>query len=261
MPAPSRRAWVEQVMGLPVSVHLRGPDVRSTRARLCVADLFADLRHADAVFSTYRTDSQVGRWERGALALADADPALAEVLALCESARERTGGYFDPRSLPDPCGPGPRFDPSGLVKGWAVQRAARHLDAMDGHDWCVNAGGDVLVSGSPDRAPWRVGVEDPADPGRVLGVIECASGAVATSGSAHRGAHIVDPHRGRPATALRAVTVTGPSLMWADVYATAAVARGPAARRWLAGLDGYEALLVDRHGRVAVTPGWPPDRS
>jgi FAD:protein FMN transferase len=66
---------------------------------------------------------------------------------------------------------------------------------------------------------------------------------VATSGTAHRGAHIIDEHTGRPATAVRATTVIGPSLMWADVYATAAAARGPSPMDWLEDLDGYEALL------------------
>src|SRR5438477_45186 len=83
------------------------------------------LRHADGVFSPYRDDSDLSRWERGELALADADAALAEVVALCEEARARTGGWFDPRGLPDPRTGDPRYDPSGLVKGWAVQRAAR----------------------------------------------------------------------------------------------------------------------------------------
>jgi thiamine biosynthesis lipoprotein len=243
-------------MGLPVSVHLTGPDVRSTRAELCVADLFADLRRADEVFSTYRPDSQIARWERGELALADADPTVPEVLDLCEAARLCTDGYFDARSLPDPLGPGRRFDPSGLVKGWAVQAAARHLTVLDGHGWCVNAGGDVVVYAPPGQAPWRVGIERPDDPGRLLATVEVAGGAVATSGSAHRGAHIVDPHRGRPADGLRAVTVVGPSLMWADVYATAAFARGGGAHRWLGAVEGYEALVVDHSGRVETTPGW-----
>jgi thiamine biosynthesis lipoprotein len=257
-----RRAWVEQVMGLPVSVHVRGPDVRSTRTELCVADLFAQLRRADEVFSTYRPDSEIARWERGELALGEADPAVAEVLRLCEVARERTGGCFDARSLPDPLDDGPRFDPSGLVKGWAVQRAADHLTVLDGHDWCVNAGGDILARSGPGSRPWRVGVEDPDEPARLLAAVDVTAGAVATSGSAHRGAHIVDPRRDRPATALPAsdlcaVTVVGPSLLWADVYATAAFVRGPDAWGWLMTVDGYEALVVDRLGRVETTPGWP----
>jgi thiamine biosynthesis lipoprotein len=253
-----RRAWVEQIMGLPVSVTLRGPHLHDDRVQNRVNHIFADLHHAEAVFSTYRDDSDLSRWQRAELTSDDADPTLREVLALCEEARERTDGWFDIRDLPDPHTGAPRVDPSGLVKGWAVQRAAKHLAGLSGHGWCINAGGDVTVASPAGHPPWRIGVEDPNDPGRMLQVLSVAGGAVATSGTAHRGAHIVDPHTGRPATAVRSATVVGRSLMWADVYATAAVARGPAALRWLGDLDGYEAMLVDRLGTVTTTQGWPP---
>jgi thiamine biosynthesis lipoprotein len=254
---PPRRAWVEQIMGLPVSVHLRGPDVDGAEAELRVGALFADLRRVDAVFSTYRAGSQLNQVARGELDVEYADEALAEVLALCELARVRTDGWFDVRSLPDPAGGGPRLDPSGLVKGWAVQLAARRLEQFAGHGWCLNAGGDVQVTTVPGHPPWRVGIEDPDDPSRLLRVVTLAEGAVATSGSAHRGAHIVDPFTGRPAAKVRAVTVVGPSLLWADVYATAAAARGLSALGWIPTFDGYAALVVDRHGAVATTPAWP----
>lgn len=252
-----RRAWVEQIMGLPISIHLRGADITSAPIERCVATIFADLRHADAVFSPYRDDSDLSRWERGELAVADADPTLADVLTLCDEARERTGGWFDPRGLPDPRTGAPRYDPCGLVKGWAVERAARHLADLDGYGWCVNAGGDIVLYAPADQPSWRVGIEDPDDPQQVIRVVARTGGAVATSGSAHRGAHILDPYTRRPATAVRAVTVIGPELMWADVYATAAVARGPAALDWISGLDGYEALLVSAAGVVRATDGWP----
>jgi FAD:protein FMN transferase len=249
--AVPRKAWVEQVMGLPVSVHVRGP--RPAAAGDAVAALFADLRHADAVFSPYRDDSELNRLERGELSLDDADPTLPEVLTLCGEARRRTGGWFDARNLPDPRTGARRLNPSGLVKGWAAERAARHLAGLDGHGWCLNAGGDVLVATPGGHPAWRIGIEDPADPGRVLRVVEVRSGAVATSGDAHRGAHIVDPYTGEPAIAVRAVTVTGPSLLWADVHATAAAARGS-----LDDLpEGYAGLLVARDGTVTTTPAWP----
>jgi thiamine biosynthesis lipoprotein len=243
-------------MGLPVSIHLRGDALGSAQVEQQVAAVFAELRHADAVFSPYRDDSDLSRWDGGELALDDADPTLAEVIALCDEARERTDGWFDPRGLPDPRTGRPRYDPSGLVKGWAVQRAARHLAVLDGHGWCVNAGGDVVLHAPDDQLAWRVGIEDPHDPRRILQVVERRSGAVATSGTAHRGAHIVDPHTRQPATAVRALTVTGEQLLWADVYATAGAARGPRALDWLGGLDGYEALLVSPSGLVQTTEGW-----
>ncbi|MFI7427157.1 FAD:protein FMN transferase [Micromonospora sp. NPDC049836] len=254
-----RRAWVAQVMGLPVSVHLRGPRVRADDVARRVARVFAELREADATFSTYRPDSVLGRLGGAAPDPATAPPPVREVVELCERARARTGGWFDARRLPLPGG-GTGFDPSGLVKGWAVERAARHLTGLPGHDLCLNAGGDVLLRTAPGRPAWRVGVEDPGRPDRLLDVVERAGGAVATSGTARRGAHITDPRAGRPADAVRSVTVVGPELLWADVYATAAVARGADALDWLATLDGYAALLVDAAGRVRATPDWPGSR-
>jgi FAD:protein FMN transferase len=231
-------------MGLPVSIHVRGPGADGPAAANAVADVFAELRHIDATFSTYREDSLVSAMNRGERV---DDPLVEAVLGLCAEARSRTDGYFDAR-LPGPAGT-PWFDPSGLVKGWSVERAATHLDGLECY---LSAGGDLVVHGS-----WQVGVEDPAEPDRLLAVLAITDAAVATSGVTHRGAHIVDPHSGLPARGLRSVTVQGPSLTWADVYATAAVARGPAAVRWLAGLDGYEALLVTDDGRLLATPGWP----
>lgn len=230
-------------MGMPISLHLRGEDLTSAQVEACVAEVFDSLRDADTIFSTYRADSQISRWERGELALSDADPALLEVLDMCEEARLKTEGYFDARSLPAPLGDTKIFDPSGLVKGWAVQRAAQHLARLTGHGWCLNAGGDVLMHTPAGHPPWRVGIEDPLDRSRIVRVLEVTSGAVATSGTARRGTHIVNPRTGTPVTAAGSVTVSGPSLIWADVYATAAVARGPGAGQWLRHLDGYQAYL------------------
>ncbi|MCI4061811.1 FAD:protein FMN transferase [Micromonospora sp. R77] len=194
-----RRAWVVQVMGLPVSVHLRGPEVRTDAVAERVERVFAELREVDAVFSTYRAESVLGRLGGAPPGpAATADPLVREVVTLCETARARTAGWFDARRLPLPLG-GTGFDPSGLVKGWAVERAARHLADLPEHDLCLNAGGDVLLRTVPGRPAWRIGVEDPAGPERLLDVVELARGAVATSGTARRGAHITDPRPvGRP---------------------------------------------------------------
>jgi thiamine biosynthesis lipoprotein len=151
-----------------------------------------------------------------------------------------------------------RLDPSGLVKGWAVARAARHLSGNGDDDYYVSAGGDIAlgVRGvSHGRPPWRVAVEDPFHVPQCIAVLRLAGGGVATSGTAHRGTHIVDPVRGGPATALASATVVGPSLMWADVFATAACARGADALSWLEWPPGYHALAVTDDGRQIMTDG------
>ena len=258
MATTPRRAWVEQIMGMPISVHLRGDSVSGAAAAAAVAAVFAELRVVDAVFSTYRSDSDVMRLNRKEVDVAGCHPDVGVVIDLCGTARLRTGGVFDP-DLPAPDG-GTWFDPSGLVKGWAVERAARHLAVLaepEGLDYCLNAGGDVIVGTATDGAQaWRVGIEDPTDLSRILCVLPLRAGGVATSGSVHRGAHIIDPRNGAPASSLLAVTVTGPSLMWADVYATAAVVRGADALEWIDSLAGYEGLIVTPDGTATATPGF-----
>src|SRR5215213_1637921 len=87
-----RAAYVEQVMGLPVSIHVRGPAPRDEPVTAAVRRAFALLHRVDALFSTYRPDSEVSRVDRGELSLADAHAWLREVCALADSAREATDG-------------------------------------------------------------------------------------------------------------------------------------------------------------------------
>jgi FAD:protein FMN transferase len=265
---PPRAAFVEQVMGLPVSVHVRGPGARGEQVAAAVRRAFALLHEVDALFSTYRPDSEVSRVDRGELSLDQAHPWLREVCALADGARGETGGLFDVL-LPGPGGTR-RFDPSGIVKGWAAERVAGLLAAVPGHDYCLNAGGDVVVgrgapatgSVTPSAAadtparPWRIGIDAPGRPG-LLGFVEWTEGAVATSGSAARGDHVLDPRTGRPASDLLSATVTGPSLLRADVLATAAFVRGADAVDWIERFPGYSALVVHRDGTVRRSPGFP----
>lgn len=229
---------VEHVMGIPVVVDVRdgdaGPDA--------IDEVFAWLRFVDAAFSTYRPDSDVCRLDRGELALADAHPLVREVLARCERLRGETGGYFDARAAG-------RLDPSGLVKGWAVDRAAVLLSAAGARRFCVNAGGDVVVRGGP----WRVGVQHPRCRDQLAAVLSLTDAAVATSGAYERGEHIVDPLTGRPPAGTLAVTVLGHDLATADAYATAAFAMGERGPAWTARLRGCGAMTILAGDRVLCT--------
>lgn len=239
-------------MGLPFSIHLRGPAAHSNGTAELVGQVFADLRRIDALFSTYRAESQISRINDGTLEVADADPLVPEILLLGELAQKQTGGLFSVH-LPDANGR-LRLDPSGIVKGWAAQRAFNRLGSLAGQDICLNAGGDVMVSTGSNGPPWRVGIEDPLQAG-ILAVLGCRDGAVATSGTRARGAHLIDPRDGSRPTSLSQVTVTGPSLIWADVLATAAFIHGPTAAEWLTGYPGYEGLVVEASGAATSTPG------
>lgn len=240
----------EHVMGTVFSFDIR--DRPTGRVRAALADAVAWLHQVDAVFSTYRPDSAISRMARGELRASDCPPDVAEVLALCETAAAATDGWFS-HNLAG------RLDPSGLVKGWATERAAQILYAAGARNTCVNGGGDLQLTGeSAPGVPWRVGIAHPLEPGRLLTVVTGSDLAVATSGTAERGHHIIDPHTGQPATRLASVTVTGRHLTQVDAYATALFAMGAeAARAWTRAHPGYETLVMTPAGEVWHSEEFP----
>jgi thiamine biosynthesis lipoprotein len=243
-----RTLHVEHCMGTVFTIDVRHPGDWST----AVAEVVAELHRVDRVFSTYRPDSDISRMRRGELGIDGADPDVALVLDLCTQVGAETGGYFTALT---PAG----LDPTGLVKGWAIERAAGILRAHGSRNHAVNGGGDIQLAGeTAPGQPWQVGIVDPTDRLRVLATVAGpavpgADFAVATSGVAERGHHIVNPFTGAPPTGLSSVTVVGPSLTRADCYATAAFAMGPAALGWLERLPGYEGLVVHDTGEVHRT--------
>jgi thiamine biosynthesis lipoprotein len=244
-PGPERRRHAEHVMGTVVSFDVpAGAGGPHGDGALGAAVRW--LHWVDATFSPYRDDSDVSRFGRGAAPLADCAPELAEVLEACAAIGERSGGYFTVT-------PGGAFDPSGYVKGWAVERAAAILTAAGSAEHSVNGGGDVQCAG---HRRWRIGIADPLHPGRLALVVAGRDFAVATSGIAERGAHIIDPHTGLPAAGLASITVVGATLAETDAYATAAFAMGAAARDWVEGLDGYEAFAITTAGATWQTAGF-----
>jgi thiamine biosynthesis lipoprotein len=235
-------------MGMPILLDLR--DEVDAAALEAMWDV---LRHADAVFSTYKEDSEISRLNRGELAFEDAHADVREVLARCEELRVITDGYFDAGRVLDE-----GTDPSGLVKGWAVDRAGDVLDEAGARNYSLNAGGDIRLRGAPLPEPhWRVGIQHPLLRNEIAAVVEGTDVAVATSGAYARGEHVVDPHTGRPPTGVLSVTIVGPELTTADAYATAAFAMGEAGPEWTASLGLYEAMTILADGRVLLTHGFP----
>lgn len=258
---------VVRTMGTVVSIDVRAPGSPALAAALDAAE--AVLHEADETFSSYREGSWISRLARREVRPRDLPPEVGEVLALCAEVEDLTDGWFTARWRGDGS-----LDPTGLVKGWAAERAARLLTARGFADHCVNAAGDVVVAGraAVDRG-WRIGVADPREAGTLLGVVAApatVSYAVASSGIAERGLHIRDPRTGRAADGVLAATVAGPVLALADGLATALVAAGPAG---LALLDRWRSAgwrgavltsagqLVDPDGLLrAMAEGRPDER-
>jgi thiamine biosynthesis lipoprotein len=238
---------VEPVMGMPIYVDVRDEGVAGGD----LEPMFDWLRLVDERFSTYKPGSEISRLSRGELALENACDDVREVLARCDELRVETEGYFDARAEGS-------LDPSGLVKGWSVDRAAELLEEAGLRNFAVNAGGDIRLRGGAAPEPsWLVGIQHPLDRGEIAAVVEGTDLAIATSGGYARGNHVLDPHTGRPPRDVLSVTITGPNLAIADAYATAAFAMGTAGPAWTAQLRGYEAMTILASEQVLTTAGFP----
>lgn len=237
---------VEQIMGTAIGIDVRDAAVSPA----ALDEVFAYLRDVDARFSLYRADSEMSRLARGELALDAASADLRQVLVLCDAIREVSGGAFDAaRHRADGL-----LDPTALVKGWALEEAAWRVDALGGRNFAVNGGGDILVRGEERPGePWRIGIRHPRRRDRVAAVLAMRDGAVATSAAYERGEHIRDPRTGRAPRELVSMTVVGPSLTYADAYATAAFVMGRTGLEWVADRPGYGAYAIGADDRVTWT--------
>ncbi|MCW2492781.1 MAG: thiamine biosynthesis protein [Frankiales bacterium] len=243
-PAGAQR-HVEHCMGTVFSIDIRRPGVGAE----VVADMVRWLHWVDATFSTYQSSSEVSRLRRQELTLPQCSPEVRTVLEMAAQIEAATGGYFS-------IYPNGVLDPSGLVKGWAIEQASNLLQLAGSTSHCLNGGGDVQCVGNYDGGDWRIGIADPHRRTDVAAVVAGTDLAVATSGTAERGPHILDPHDGSAVTELASLTVVGSGITLTDAYATAGFAMGLAAIDWLEGLAGFQALAITRDGERRTTSGF-----
>ncbi len=236
---------VFETMGTVVTVV--EPDGRLTEQ--VRAEVLAAFDRLDERFSLYRPDSEASAVARHRLLLRDASPAYRSAYELAAQWTSDTEGAFTAHR------PDGVIDLSGVVKALGIRDAGTVLSAST-TDWCLNAGGDVLVSGQerPGR-PWVVGIVDPEDRTRLVSQFTCSAEfpAVATSGTAERGEHIW--RVGSEATFVQ-VSVAASDIITADVLATAILAGGPhtldiATRRWR-----VEVLAFTAEGTAWATPAF-----
>jgi FAD:protein FMN transferase len=233
-------------MGMPVTVHV----VDEAAQAEALDRVFEDFSLLDVTFSPFRPESEVSRINRGELQVGEAGELVNQAIDMCRQYERATDGYFSAWIAG-------RFDPSGLVKGWAIDRACSILHDYGYRDFFVDAGGDVQTQGhNAEGGPWRVGVRHPVERDKVARVVLASGLAVATSGTYEKGEHIVDPHTGKPPNALLSFTVVGPDILQADVYATAGFAMGSRGLEFVARSPRYEAFAIDRLLRALYTPGF-----
>lgn len=127
---------------------------------------------------------------------------------------------------------GLEFDPGGIGKGYAADRAVSVLRQFGISSALVSAGGSTLygLGHPPDREGWRIAVRDPSTAAASLRVVLLRDNALSTSGTSekfvdiegHRYSHIIDPRTGEPADGMCQVTLITPTATDSDALTKAA---------------------------------------
>ena len=244
----ARGAYQFEVWGTVVYIEAASTRINREAIDLAIEDVKSFCYDVDGAFSTYKEGSFISRLRRGEIQIGDCPHDVQEVWDACHNARYISEGAFDPWKVAG------GFDPSGYVKGWAADKAAEILLRAGCEHLQVNAAGDLTLRGGNllDNGlvePWKVGVVNPENTLEVLRIFEIYDGAIATSGTYERGAHIVDPFTGTIAIGAASATVIGPDGGFTDAMATALMVTGDSGAGLFARpeLADYSAWCINRN--------------
>lgn len=235
-------------MGMPITVEIVDANVKSVALEM----VFDYFKYVDNKFSTYKDDSEIMKINRGELKEFEYSDNMKEVLRLSEETRLATNNFFN---IKKPTG---TYDPSGLVKGWAIQKASNLLHENGYNNFCLEVGGDIQTSGTNnDGNPWSIGIRNPFNTSEIVKVVNNTDKGIATSGNYIRGDHIYNPNN-TDATLedIVSFTVIGPDIYEADRFATAAYAMGRDGIYFIENMPGFEAYMIDKNGRAIMTNGF-----
>ena len=236
---------VQKIMGMDVLIEIVDVDVHPD----VFDQVFDYLRFVDAKFSTYKADSEISKINRGEIPEEMWSGEMQEVFALSAKTRIETNNFFNIKT------PDGKYDPSGLVKGWAIHEAADMLRRRGVKNFMVDIGSDIEVSGrNNDGEPWSIGIRNPFQVDQVVKILKLSDVGIATSGKYAKGEHIYNPNNFIDGlTELASVTVVAKDVYEADRFATAVFAMGREGINFLEARDGLEGYIIDKDGVATMT--------
>lgn len=237
------------IMGMPVVIEMADKEIKQE----LFEEIFAYFTYVDEKFSTYKDGSEITAINKGGLKEGEYSKDMKQVFELAKETKQATKGYFDVTT------PNDSYDPSGLVKGWAIYNAAQLLRDHGVSNFYIEIAGDIEVAGkSTSGKPWQIGIQNPFNKKReIVKVMHLSNKGIATSGSYVRGHHIYNPIENRLADSdIVSLTVIGPNIYEADRFATAAFAMGRKGINFIEELDGFEGYAIDQKGTATFTSGF-----
>lgn len=233
------------MMGMPIVVEISG-----CHDKKIFKKVFDYFNWVDQTFSTYKKKSEISRYNDGLIKKTDFSPSMKEIFKKASETKKLTKGYFDIKR-------NGKYDPSGIVKGWAILGAANIIRDVGYKNCYVSAGGDIQTLGLCKGYPWKIGLRNPFELDKVIKIVNVSGEGVATSGTYERGSHIYNPkQKGGLKTDIVCITIVGPDIYEADRFATAAFAMGRSGIEYVEGLSGFEGYQIDKKGIATMTSGF-----
>lgn len=227
-------------MGTAISIDI--PDIKDENI---FNDLFDLCEDTDSRFSPYKSNSELSKLWRGQVKERDVSDDMKYIMSDCERFELITNGYFSARFAGS-------FNPTGYVKAWAIKRMVSYIESKDIQTYLINAGGDIVARSANGHA-WNIAIANPFNSSNPVAELIVDNLAIATSGSYERGSHIYDPHTKIPTNELASVTIFGPDIIAADVFATAVFAMGSKGPEFMKKQRKYKAIIINKDGSI-VSP-------
>lgn len=237
----------KNIMGMPITLEV----VDSTDIKK-IEEVFDYFNFVDEIFSTYKKTSEISRINNKELGIGSVRAEVKEILKLSKETNKETGGYFDILRNDE------TIDPSGIVKGWAIHKAAQILLKNGIKNFYIDAGGDIQVSKPAlGKEFWNVGIQNPFEINQIIKIVSLQNEGMATSGTYNRGQHIYNPlNREKQLEEIVSITVIGPNIYEADRFATAAFAMGKDGIYFIENLKGFEGYQINKNGFATMTSGF-----
>lgn len=225
------------IMGMPITIEVSDKKVKDDD----LAKVFDYFRLVDHKFSPFKKESEVFLINSGSK---KRSRQMREILSIAIKTKKESNGFFDVWNLG-------KFDPSGIVKSWAIKNASEILKKKGFKSFYVNAGGDIQTFGKK----WRVGIKNPFNKSQIVKALALQNYAIATSGTYEKGNHIYSPIDGNNKFDIVSLTVVAKDILEADRFATAAFAMGRAGINFLEEQKNLEAYMIDIAGNAVMTSG------
>lgn len=236
----------KNIMGMPVVINI----VDKNATNEDVNDVFSYLHYIDEKFSTYKKNSEISKINKGELKEEDYSNDMKKILKLCEQTKKETKGYFNIKN-------NNYIDPSGIVKGYAINEAAKILKKRGYKNFYIEIAGDIQVFGkNENNERWKIGIKNPLNKKEIIKIINLSNMGIATSGTYERGNHIYNPWQKNPAKDIASITIIGPNIYQADRFATAAFAMGEKGIKFISTFKDLEGYMIKKDKTAVMTKGF-----